>query len=320
VGEATGLSATTDKRSLKQFEVGAMVTAATSAGTLCSLGMLVLAALSSCKSSDEDHSSKEAAAVASTQASNLTASLSPTASSAAPPKLAPTPAGQSSATLPAPTDSTCPADMVLARGSYCSRVEQDCEQWLDDQSLPYARCGRYRQPAKCVGTRRPLAVCIDRHEATEPGSTTPIGEQSLVRSQALCTKQGKRLCTESEWIFACEGEQMLPYPYGWERKAVCNYDQTDLEEERGKEVVLRDLRSPVGSHPGCASPFGVLDMVGNMDEPVLRDPPFIYAPWRTALKGGWWMPARNRCRPATTSHDDYYHGLQIGTRCCKEPK
>lgn len=164
-----------------------------------------------------------------------------------------------------------------------------------------------------------MSVCVDRFEVTEPGSTTPVGDQSLVLSEKLCASRGKRLCTESEWIFACEGEQMRPYPYGWERLPLCNYDREGLDEQRGKEVVLKDLRAPAGSHPQCVSPFGAQDMVGNLDEPVLREPPFIYAPWRTALKGGWWMPARNRCRPATYSHDDYYHGLQVGTRCCAAP-
>jgi len=38
--------------------------------------------------------------------------------------------------------------------------------------------------------------------------------------------------------------------------------------------------------------------------------------FRSALKGGWWMPARNRCRPATTAHDNFFKELQIGIRCC----
>jgi hypothetical protein len=63
------------------------------------------------------------------------------------------------------------------------------------------------------------------------------------------------------------------------------------------------------------SPFGVYDLVGNVDEPVLKDPPGL-APFSNALKGGWWMPARNRCRPATTAHNDYFTGIQIGIRCC----
>jgi hypothetical protein len=41
-------------------------------------------------------------------------------------------------------------------------------------------------------------------------------------------------------------------------------------------------------------------------------------PFRNALKGGWWMAARNRCRPATTAHDDFYEDTQIGVRCCAD--
>ena len=37
------------------------------------------------------------------------------------------------------------------------------------------------------------------------------------RPQDLCDKDGKRLCMETEWELACEGEQMLPYPTGYER-------------------------------------------------------------------------------------------------------
>ena len=40
--------------------------------------------------------------------------------------------------------------------------------------------------------------------------------------------------------------------------------------------------------------------------------------FHNALKGGWWMAARNRCRPATTAHDDYYKDIQIGVRCCAD--
>ena len=56
-----------------------------------------------------------------------------------------------------------------------------------------------------------------------------------------------------------------------------------------------------------------------MDESVLREGPEHIEPFRNALKGGWWMPARNRCRPSTTAHDDYYNDIQVGTRCCSAP-
>jgi formylglycine-generating enzyme required for sulfatase activity len=106
---------------------------------------------------------------------------------------------------------------------------------------------------------------------------------------------------------------MTPYPYGFARDpAACNFEKTDLYQPGGD---LRDLREP--SHPSCKSPFGVMDMVGNVDEWTVREDKG--ATHRSALRGGWWMPGRNRCRAATTAHDEVYKGPQTGFRCCAWP-
>jgi len=215
-----------------------------------------------------------------------------------------------------PTPPACPADMVLVEGSYCTDVRQDCNRWLDDESLPFARCAEYSQRSRCVGKRVPLRFCIDRREYTAPGEKLPMNQASYDIASKTCQSLGKRICTDSEWNFACEGEDMLPYPYGYERKPVCNQDRTDLFEKNPHMQVLADHREPADARPECKSPFGVENMTGNMDEPVAREGFENNAPFRNALKGGWWMPARNRCRPATTAHDDYFKDLQIGVRCC----
>ena len=36
------------------------------------------------------------------------------------------------------------------------------------------------------------------------------------------------------------------------------------------------------------------------------------------LRGGWWLPGRNRCRASTTGHGEEYSGKQVGFRCCRE--
>ncbi len=211
----------------------------------------------------------------------------------------------------------CPAGMVLVSGQHCPEVEHRCDDWLDDPKLPFARCKRYHPRAVCKSERITLRFCIDRDEYAEAPGSLPQNYQSLARANEVCRAAGKRLCREREWNFACEGEEMLPYPYGWSREPKCNQDRSDLIEVREGRQVLRDLRAAAGTHPLCVSPFGARDMVGNLDEPVLRDGTH-FAPWRTALKGGWWMAGRNRCRPATTAHDDYYRGIQVGIRCCSE--
>ncbi len=212
----------------------------------------------------------------------------------------------------------CPKDMVLVEGDYCTEVRQTCKHWLDDRKLPFARCGEYEKPVRCVGHRVHMRYCIDRYEYTRPGEQLPANYQSFVTASRLCKQLGKRICTESEWNFACEGEEMRPYPYGWKREAVCNQDQSDLYEHNPRRRVLRDLRKPADADPACVSPFGVYDMVGNLDEPVLREDARYATPFRNGLKGGWWMAGRNRCRPATTAHDDYYNDIQVGARCCAD--
>lgn len=212
----------------------------------------------------------------------------------------------------------CPGEMALVGGEYCTAVEHTCTTWLDDASLPYARCGEYEPRARCVGKRRAMRFCIDRFEYTAPGESLPKNYASFVEASAVCETLGKRVCTEDEWSFACEGPDMLPYPYGWSRAAVCNQDRSDLYEPDPRRQILRDNRVRSGSLSGCRSPFGVYDMVGNLDEPVLRESQKYAYPYRNALKGGWWMAARNRCRPATTAHGDHYRDIQIGIRCCRE--
>jgi len=221
----------------------------------------------------------------------------------------------------ASTSGSCPADMVEVEGDYCTEVRQTCTKWLDDPKLPYARCGEYEPKATCVGERVKMHYCIDRYEYTKPGEDKPMNHASFVIASDVCKNIGKRICTESEWNFACEGEEMRPYPYGWNREAKCNQDRPkeELYDANNKRFqVLADHRMPAGANPECVSPFGVYDMVGNMDEPVLRESQRYAYPYRNGLKGGWWMPARNRCRPATTKHDDHYEDIQVGVRCCAD--
>ena len=108
---------------------------------------------------------------------------------------------------------------------------------------------------------------------------------------------------------------MLPYPTGYDRDpAACNVDRSDLlDRASGK---LRDLRRPVSELGQCTSPFGVRSMIGNVDEWVWRDR--SPGDFRSALKGGWWMPARDRCRPATTAHGEHFRDVQTGVRCCAD--
>lgn len=211
----------------------------------------------------------------------------------------------------------CPPEMVLVEGEYCPKVKQTCKRYLDSGFLSRHRCAEFAEPVCQSKEKRYMRFCIDRDEyvaPTPPGEKPdelPIVDQSWVMAREICSNLGKRLCFETEWEFACEGEQMLPYPYGYKRNSqICNFDQTELEY-KGK---LRDLRKRADDLAECTSPFGVRNLVGNVDEWTHRDG--HQHPWRASLRGGWWLAGRNNCRAATTGHDEYYHGAQTGFRCC----
>lgn len=224
------------------------------------------------------------------------------------------------ATLPLPIalesqPRACPAEMILVEGLYCPEVRQHCKRYLDPPGrYEYFRCAEYQEPTECTAKRRrTMRFCIDRDEYAAHDRALPANYQSWTRANQTCRGLGKRMCLESEWNFACEGEEMRPYPYGFTRDATaCNADRTDILDGASR---LKDLRAPGGAYPRCVSPFGVRDLTGNLEEFVSIDGT---VPVRPAMKGAYWQPSRNYCRAAQTAHDRYYNGTETGFRCCAD--
>jgi len=211
----------------------------------------------------------------------------------------------------------CLDGMLLVDGDYCPRVEQHCARWMDPPGKYHEyRCAEYASPARCLAPRVHKRFCIDRRERTEALTGLPLNVQSWTDAKRACERAGARVCSESEWTFACEGEGMQPYPYGWTRAAdKCNADRLDLLVP-GQPWRLRDGREPAGAHPECSSPFGVLDMAGNVAEWVSVDG---FADGSLVVqKGNWWQPGKHACRDAQGGHDRLYRGTETGFRCCAQ--
>ena len=232
------------------------------------------------------------------------------------------PARQPRRTPPAPT---CPTDMVLIDGDECSEVDQPCLEWEAEApgEAQRMRCLRFA-PSRCIGTLTHVRFCIDRYEYPNVKGRLPVVMKTWVQATALCASRGRRLCKGGEWTLACEGEERLPYPYGYVRdESACNVDRPlsgpyprMLEHQpRGVEVSLVDWRAPSGAMTQCTSPYGVHDMTGNVDEWVVNETGHPHA---SGLKGGYWGPVRDRCRPMTVAHDEQFAYYQIGLRCCED--
>lgn len=219
--------------------------------------------------------------------------------------------------------SSCPANMVEVEGDFCPNVDQKCLRWLDPET--HMRCAEFAPAGACQGRTIHKRFCIDRFEYPNQPGEKPVVMKTWYEAKSTCESQGKRLCGESEWTLACEGQEHLPYPYGNARSAdACNIDKPYLLPDesaianpatRDAEVARLDQREPSGVRESCVSPYGVHDMTGNVDEWVLNE---SGKPYQSGLKGGYWGPVRTRCRPMTTAHNELFSFYQIGFRCCGE--
>ena len=212
-----------------------------------------------------------------------------------------------------------PAHMVMVDGNYCPEVRHTCKQWMESGGrYAFYRCAEYSS-ATCLSKERVhMRFCMDRDEWQAPGEKVAANHKSWTDAKKTCESQGKRVCRESEWNFACEGEEMRPYPYGWRRDAdACNADRMDIFKANG---MLEDRRVGESDKPRCVSPFGVHNLSGNMEEWTTIDATASSDHPRPAMKGAWWQPSRNHCRANQTAHDDHYNGMETGFRCCAETR
>ncbi|MCX6041123.1 MAG: formylglycine-generating enzyme family protein [Caldilinea sp.] len=153
-----------------------------------------------------------------------------------------------------------------------------------DSSNPAESCNSWEQPLHTVTlsaysidkyevTNARYKACVAAGGCTVPGSVDsskrspyygtstyadyPVLNVDWFQANAFCAWAGKRLPTEAEWEKAARGSSdTRKYPWGNSAPdcTKTNYDSCVGDTSR------------VGSYPSGASPYGVMDMAGNVDE------------------------------------------------------
>lgn len=102
----------------------------------------------------------------------------------------------------------------------------------------------------------------EEHEWEMPShlATSPVIYVDYNDAMAYCTWAGVRLPTEFEWVRAARGNEEAAFPWGDE------FDPARLGFEATKPIKFARKLLPVGAFPEAASPYGCLDLLGNVWE------------------------------------------------------
>ena len=245
-------------------------------------------------------------------------------------EMMPVPAGEflmgSTGTDPKAGDDEMPQHSVYLDSFWIDRTEvtnRQYVQFLNRLGGHSGACGGHDCVETQVEDKYSHILELDGGYAVEDGfEEHPATQVSWYGAQAYCEWAGARLPTEAEWEKAARGADGRLYPWG--------HGAPDCEKAQYGDCGPATV--PVGGRPAGASPYGALDMAGNVWEWVAdwydpayyevspaRNPQGPDTGVRRVFRGGSWgyLPAflrvadRARNRPT-------YAGLNVGFRCAAQ--
>lgn len=165
-------------------------------------------------------------------------------------------------------------------------------------------------------TQAAYAGCVEAGVCSKPAGgfkptehcTHPVVNVDWKQASQYCAWVDKRLPSEAEWEKAARGAEGARYPWG----------DAEPDCELANFASCGGKLEAVAQHPEGASPYGVLDMAGNVREWVFdREAGQSKSPKR-AIRGGMFSDRGVHLRAARRTYGDVsVSDLGIGFRCAK---
>jgi formylglycine-generating enzyme required for sulfatase activity len=190
--------------------------------------------------------------------------------------------------------------------------------WIDRTEVTV---GAYRtcvERGACPQLPRSSPLCT--YDLGDP--QLPISCVPWSAANAYCLAVGKRLPREVEWENAARGTTPIRYPWGG--GPGCGVAAMLAGETTNRSCAGKHP-TKVGAHVGGASPYGVLDMSGNVEEWVAdwyADTVSELSPRAGAshvLRGGGWMTVPSLGRTTSRNWGSVREaGPNVGFRCARD--
>jgi formylglycine-generating enzyme required for sulfatase activity/serine/threonine protein kinase len=195
---------------------------------------------------------------------------------------------------------------------------------IDKTEVTVAAYRKCVDNGKCDKPEKPHPYCIYDKEGLDKH---PMNCVTWFEAKKYCQIIGGRLPTEAEWEFAARGTDGRKYPWGNQAPTSSRLNWSGKED--GWEFT-----APVGSYPSDKSPFGALDMAGNvwewtadsfsrysMENSTNPHRSGSLASLRVNRGGGWSSDDPSRVRAASRGRDDPGFRLDnLGFRCARGAK
>ena len=210
-----------------------------------------------------------------------------------------------------------PQRVDFPQGFFLAKLETSWAQFRD-----FCRTTGHEVPSNgldATGTGGGTFLAPDSH---------PVFHVTLDDAHAYCAWAGLRLPSGAEWEYAAVGPEGRRYPWGHaepdatrlniaDQSAPWSWSEDRIRRQKLAKADFNDgfpYTAPVGSYPRGASPFGCLDLAGNVAEWVDAEdasPP----PRGPGMRGGCWNLDARVCRATLhVERDPSYSSALLGFR------